>query len=87
MPTSSLKGATQKEMRARLDSLPRTEASFVEPMECLSVSKLPEGSKWIWEILCGSPHNEFLCGDERYVALTLIGDVVKRNVAEKHHII
>ena len=34
----------QKEMRARLDSLPRTEASFVEPMECLSVSKLPEGA-------------------------------------------
>src|SRR5580692_2137451 len=50
MPTSSLKGATQKEMRARLDSLPKTEASFVEPMECLSVSKLPEGLEWIWEI-------------------------------------
>lgn len=30
----------QKEIRARLDSLPKTEASFVEPMECLSVSKL-----------------------------------------------
>ena len=42
MPPSSLKGATQKAMRARLDSLPRTEASFIEPMECLSVSKLPE---------------------------------------------
>ena len=50
MPTSSLKGATQKEMRARLDSLPRTEASFIEPMECLSVSKLPEGHEWMWEI-------------------------------------
>jgi len=50
MPTSSLKGATQKEMRARLDSLPRTEASFIEPMECLSVSKLPEGLEWLWEI-------------------------------------
>src|ERR1700738_4029575 len=50
MPTSSLKGATQKEMRARLDSLPRTEASFVEPMECLSVSKLPEGLECLWEI-------------------------------------
>src|ERR1700675_4299735 len=49
MPTSSLKGATQKEMRARLDSLPRTEASFIEPMECLSVSKLPEGHEWLWE--------------------------------------
>src|SRR6266567_6894902 len=40
----------QKEIRARLDSLPRSEASFVEPMECLSVSRLPEGATWIWEI-------------------------------------
>ena len=40
----------QKEIRARLDSLPKTEASFVEPMECLSVSKLPEGLEWIWEV-------------------------------------
>ena len=29
----------------------------------------------------------FFCGDERYVALTLIGDLVKRKFAEKHHII
>src|SRR6266705_1188334 len=40
----------QKEIRARLDSLPKIEASFVEPMECLSVSKLPEGLEWLWEI-------------------------------------
>jgi bifunctional non-homologous end joining protein LigD len=40
----------QKEIRARLDSLPKTRASFVEPMECLSVSKLPEGLEWLWEI-------------------------------------
>src|SRR3989454_8093772 len=40
----------QKEIRARLDSLPKTEASFVEPMECLSISKLPEGLEWLWEI-------------------------------------
>jgi DNA ligase D-like protein (predicted ligase) len=40
----------QKTIRARLDSLPKTEASFVEPMECLSVSRLPEGPTWIWEI-------------------------------------
>jgi ATP-dependent DNA ligase len=37
-------------MQARLDSLPRAEASFIEPMECLSVSKLPEGTNWVWEI-------------------------------------
>jgi hypothetical protein len=30
---------------------------------------------------------DFFCGDERYVALTLIGDLAKRNFAEKHHII
>ena len=40
----------KKEIRKRLDSLPRSEASFVEPMECLSVSKLPAGAPWIWEI-------------------------------------
>ena len=39
-----------RKMRARLDSLPRTEASFIEPMECLSVSKLREGPDWLWEI-------------------------------------
>jgi hypothetical protein len=44
------------EIRKRLNSLLKTQASFVEPMECLSVSKLPEGSQWLWEILCGQPH-------------------------------
>ena len=30
---------------------------------------------------------DLFCGDERYVALTLIDDLAKRNFAEKHHII
>jgi hypothetical protein len=30
---------------------------------------------------------EFFCGDERYVALTLIGGLATRHFAEKHHII
>src|SRR6202158_3160117 len=47
---SRQKRAMQREIRARLESLPRTEASFIEPMECLSVSKLPEGAQWIWEV-------------------------------------
>jgi DNA ligase D-like protein (predicted ligase) len=38
------------EIAKRLASLPKTQASFVEPMECLSVSKLPEGLEWLWEI-------------------------------------
>src|SRR5690242_6479669 len=45
-----LRNKMQREIRARLDSLPKTEASFVEPMECLSVSKLPEGLGWLWQI-------------------------------------
>jgi hypothetical protein len=30
---------------------------------------------------------DLFCGDERYVALTLIGDLAKRKFAKKHHII
>ena len=45
-----LKNAMHAEIGKRLGSLPKTEASFVEPMECLSVSKLPEGDQWIWEV-------------------------------------
>jgi bifunctional non-homologous end joining protein LigD len=45
-----LKNAMRTEVSKRLASLPKTEASFVEPMDCLSVSKLPEGLEWIWEI-------------------------------------
>jgi ATP-dependent DNA ligase len=36
--------------KVNLASLPRREAAFVEPMECLAVSKLPEGPNWLWEI-------------------------------------
>src|SRR6266403_2666503 len=45
-----LRNAMQRKMQARLASLPRTQASFIEPMECLSVSRLPVGGPWIWEI-------------------------------------
>jgi DNA ligase D-like protein (predicted ligase) len=34
----------------RLESLPQREAAFIEPMECLAVSKLPEGPEWLYEI-------------------------------------
>jgi bifunctional non-homologous end joining protein LigD len=34
----------------RLRSLPAKKASFVEPMECLSVPRLPGGSQWLREI-------------------------------------
>jgi DNA ligase D-like protein (predicted ligase) len=40
----------QRKIQARLASLPRTQASFIEPMECLSVSRLPEAAPCIWEI-------------------------------------
>ena len=33
-----------------LRSLPKTKAAFVEPMDCLPVPKLPDGSEWVWEI-------------------------------------
>jgi DNA ligase D-like protein (predicted ligase) len=33
-----------------IDSLPQREAAFIEPMECLAVTKLPEGPEWVYEI-------------------------------------
>ena len=34
----------------KLNSLPPKNAGFVEPMECLPISKLPQGTQWLWEI-------------------------------------
>jgi bifunctional non-homologous end joining protein LigD len=34
----------------RLESLTRREAAFIEPMECLAMTTLPEGSAWLYEI-------------------------------------
>src|SRR6516164_4169133 len=34
----------------KLDSLPRREAGFSEPMECLAVPKLPAGPDWVFEV-------------------------------------
>jgi bifunctional non-homologous end joining protein LigD len=34
----------------RLLTLPKRTAEFIEPMECLATSKLPDGAKWVWEI-------------------------------------
>jgi ATP-dependent DNA ligase len=35
---------------ARLESLPKRKAEFIEPMECALVSELPEGSQWTYEV-------------------------------------
>src|ERR1700677_1463435 len=36
--------------RKRFHSLPTAVAAFIEPMECLTVTKLPEGQQWLYEI-------------------------------------
>jgi DNA ligase D-like protein (predicted ligase) len=36
--------------KLKLTSLPQTSAVFVEPMDCLAVTKLPESANWIWEV-------------------------------------
>ncbi len=34
----------------QLAQLPKRQAGFIEPMECLAVSRVPDGSEWIFEI-------------------------------------
>jgi bifunctional non-homologous end joining protein LigD len=36
--------------KLKLTSLPQKDATFIEPMECLAVPKLPDAANWIWEI-------------------------------------
>ena len=36
--------------KIKLTSLPQKPAAFIEPMECLAVSKLPDAANWIWEV-------------------------------------
>ena len=34
-------------------SQPRRRVAFIEPMECLAVTKLPDGPEWVYEIKLG----------------------------------
>jgi bifunctional non-homologous end joining protein LigD len=36
--------------KLKLTSLSRKDAAFIEPMECLAVSKLPDAAHWTWEV-------------------------------------
>jgi ATP-dependent DNA ligase len=36
--------------KKKLNSLPRREAAFIEPMECALVPNVPDGSQWVYEI-------------------------------------
>ena len=40
----------RKGMAPRLESLPRKQASFIEPMDCKPVTKLADGPQWTFEI-------------------------------------
>ena len=37
-------------LKKQLDSLPPRAVSFIEPMECLAVSKLHDGPQWVYEL-------------------------------------
>src|SRR4029077_20524663 len=36
--------------KLKLTSLPQKPAGFIEPMDCLAVTKLPDSTNWVWEI-------------------------------------
>jgi DNA ligase D-like protein (predicted ligase) len=39
-----------RKLRAKTETLPGRKAEFIDPMECLQVSVLPDGPNWIFEI-------------------------------------
>src|SRR6266853_1232088 len=40
----------QQSGTTRVVALPRRKADFIEPMDCAPVSKLPDGSQWVFEL-------------------------------------
>ena len=40
----------QQRGTTRVVALPRRKADFIEPMDCAPVSKLPDGSQWVFEL-------------------------------------
>jgi hypothetical protein len=43
-----------------LASLPKAVVAFISPMLLLRTERLPEGPAWLYELLCGRPHNNYL---------------------------
>ena len=48
----------------RSNSLPRKLAAFIEPMECLPVTKLPEGQQWLYEVKLDGYNSHKHCGHQ-----------------------
>jgi hypothetical protein len=47
--------------KKKLDSLPRREAAFIEPMECALVPSLPDGPQWVYiNVLVATVQTDFL---------------------------
>jgi hypothetical protein len=46
-----------KRIDSELESLPKAKAAFIEPMLLLRTGALPEAAEWLYELLCGGPHN------------------------------
>ena len=44
-------------MVQRVSRIPKPRPRFIEHMESRSVAQLPEGPQWVYEVLCGGPHN------------------------------
>jgi hypothetical protein len=46
-----------RRIASELESLPKAKATFIEPMLLLRTGALPEAAEWLYELLCGGPHN------------------------------
>ena len=65
---------------------PQYTAGFIESMECLPVTKIPDGPEWTYEALCCAPHKtsyvaqEVMLRDSSGSAHLLAGAFRARNI-------
>ena len=65
-----------KKPEHELTPLPQKDVSFIEPMECLAVSNLPDAAHWIWKIKIDGYRALAVKSDDNVNLLTLLAKQV-----------
>jgi hypothetical protein len=69
-----------------MKAIPQRKAEFIDTMDCLPVTKVPEGPEWTYELLCGAQHKisyvaqEVMLRDSSGSAHLLAGALPARNI-------
>jgi DNA ligase D-like protein (predicted ligase) len=68
--TFTLPSLMPSTLAKKLGSFPTRSAAFIEPMECLAVTKLPDGAPWLYEIKLDGYRAQAINSDGKLILLS-----------------